>query len=240
MKNRVTGRRKAFTLIELLVVIAIIAILAAILFPVFAQARERARRASCLSNLKQIGLASMQYTQDYDEKIMPSYVYTYGQNDPRDQWYTIIEPYTKSTQILLCPSATGYASNPGPSYMMLGIGYNPASAAIPTSSMLDYYHGLCTPACTRSISMAQAARPSESILMMENSYYDTATGTPNMTFAAGTYFGPSILTVDYKGRHQEGHNILYVDGHAKWKKADSIRGREMVLNEFPETGWADW
>ena len=90
---------KGFTLIELLVVIAIIAILAAILFPVFARARENARRASCQSNLKQIGLGIMQYTQDYDEK-MP------GERMGGVHWGYVIQPYVKSVQLFKCPSNT--------------------------------------------------------------------------------------------------------------------------------------
>ena len=88
--------RSAFTLIELLVVIAIIAILAAILFPVFAQAREKARQITCLSNLKQIGLSSMMYVQDYDEYFMGSPYY--GQN-----WAEEIYPYVKSKGAFVCP-----------------------------------------------------------------------------------------------------------------------------------------
>lgn len=91
-----------FTLIELLVVIAIIAILAAILFPVFGRARENARRSSCASNLKQIGLASMQYTQDYDEKLVPAY--TTGPTP--NIWATILQPYMKS-------GGTGTTGSPG-------------------------------------------------------------------------------------------------------------------------------
>lgn len=99
--------KAGFTLIELLVVIAIIAILAAILFPVFAKARENARRASCLSNLKQLGLGSMQYSQDYDEMVMPNYLdLTPGRNNEVEQgaWFHLIQPYTKSWQVQVCPS----------------------------------------------------------------------------------------------------------------------------------------
>src|SRR5438105_4271109 len=98
-------RKRGFTLIELLVVIAIIAILAAILFPVFAQAREAARKASCLSNLKQIGTGWMMYVQDYDEQTPMSAWTTEGKGDG---WRAIpfwrIQPYVKSEQVMLCPS----------------------------------------------------------------------------------------------------------------------------------------
>ncbi|RYG69486.1 DUF1559 domain-containing protein, partial [bacterium] len=100
-------RRRAFTLIALLVVIAIIAILAAILFPVFGRARENARRSSCQSNLKQIGLGLMQYTQDYDETF-PGNNMAYTATGPSGvysvTWDTVIQPYLKSSQIMVCPS----------------------------------------------------------------------------------------------------------------------------------------
>lgn len=114
-------RKKAFTLIELLVVIAIIALLAAILFPVFARARENARRASCQSNLKQIALGVLQYTQDYDERFplardangtaqtdtsMPGYYYVANNSGDRViHWMDFIFPYVKSVQVFGCPSA---------------------------------------------------------------------------------------------------------------------------------------
>ena len=99
--------RNGFTLIELLVVIAIIAILAAILFPVFAQARAKARQAACLSNLKQLGIAVMQYTQDYDETIVPAQlVYAVPPaTNPTVSWPTLVYPYVKSAGVFFCPSA---------------------------------------------------------------------------------------------------------------------------------------
>src|SRR5687767_3138604 len=99
-------RRRAFTLIELLVVIAIIAILAAILFPVFAQAREKARQTQCLSNMKQIALAGTMYAQDYDGNFVPTYQYDVAAdvNNLR-WWYDMINPYTKNWGFLVCPSA---------------------------------------------------------------------------------------------------------------------------------------
>jgi len=106
-------KRNAFTLIELLVVIAIIAILAAILFPVFAQAREKARQTSCLSNMKQIGLGIMQYTQDYDEGYPPAF-YGSSASQTWSSWPVIIQPYVKNTQIFSCPSEkTDFGPIPG-------------------------------------------------------------------------------------------------------------------------------
>jgi prepilin-type N-terminal cleavage/methylation domain-containing protein/prepilin-type processing-associated H-X9-DG protein len=96
-----TGARRAFTLIELLVVIAIIAILAAILFPVFAQAREKARQTSCSSNLKQIGTALMMYSSDYDEQMPPSQLPSTGANV---SWPTMLYTYVKNEQVFVCPS----------------------------------------------------------------------------------------------------------------------------------------
>src|SRR5512138_2978895 len=98
-------RRRGFTLIELLVVIAIIAILAAILFPVFAQAREKARATSCLSNFKQASLSINMYVQDYDETMVPMQYGCCGYNPNLERgWMNLTQPYIKNWQIRLCPS----------------------------------------------------------------------------------------------------------------------------------------
>ena len=126
MKPVSSRSQRGFTLIELLVVIAIIAILAAILFPAFARARENARRASCQSNLKQIGLGIMQYTQDYDEKYPSGSTYALSattdacftlpgaptfssDGTPESMWMGRIFPYTKSAQLYVCPSQPAYS-----------------------------------------------------------------------------------------------------------------------------------
>src|SRR3954451_12245993 len=105
--------RRAFTLIELLVVISIIAILAAILFPVFARARENARRSSCQSNLKQISLGIIQYVQDYDETYPMIYNHIVGRTPPYQCWGEWVQPYVKSQQVFTCPSfqTASYFSN---------------------------------------------------------------------------------------------------------------------------------
>ncbi|MES2459656.1 MAG: prepilin-type N-terminal cleavage/methylation domain-containing protein [Armatimonadota bacterium] len=110
LKNRHTG----FTLIELLVVIAIIAILAAILFPVFAQARAKARQAACLSNGKQLGLGIIQYTQDYDGVLPPAQL---GATGAVISWPTMVYPYIKNGDVFVCPSADDETFTPQPQFM---------------------------------------------------------------------------------------------------------------------------
>jgi len=130
--NRTT--KKGFTLIELLVVIAIIAILAAILFPVFAKAREKARQTSCLSNMKQILLGAMMYGQDYDERLMPAWLcYTpadpaaYFGNCPTNPvgtpWTYFIQPYVKNRQMLRCPSSLDGWGDYSPDNTVIGGSY---------------------------------------------------------------------------------------------------------------------
>jgi prepilin-type N-terminal cleavage/methylation domain-containing protein/prepilin-type processing-associated H-X9-DG protein len=202
----------AFTLIELLVVIAIIAILAAILFPVFARARENARRASCMSNLKQLALGFNMYTQDYDEKLplMTAGTQTTPVIDGDTKfnlsatpgvyyctWTSEIFPYVKSTQIFLCPSNPVTTGNPyywyGTSYGVPGTAINSAGATVP------YFSGV-------SVSLAQFQQPSETMMISEK----------------GSGGGPQYImsTVYYamKAAHFDGGNVAFVDGHVKWFK----------------------
>lgn len=110
LREVISHRHRGFTLIELLVVIAIIALLAAILFPVFGRARENARRSSCQSNLKQIGLAVHQYANDYDH-YMASSLMEFGVDNFADSYTDLLYPYVKSGQIFLCPSNLRFGAN---------------------------------------------------------------------------------------------------------------------------------
>ena len=211
-----THKRSGFTLIELLVVIAIIAILAAILFPVFARAREKARQTSCLSNVKQIGLGVMMYAQDYDESFPPSYQWvTAGSDWPLRKWAPTILPYIKNNQIFVCPSDTPSADagndSVGP------ISYASNAALMP---------GARGPFGV--VSLGKVARPSECVMLcdawaasrycMQPNYY-LGPGPTCFARPAGLRPDPDNVDVSF---HNGGYNACMVDGHAKWYKG----GRE--------------
>lgn len=180
----ITLKNRGFTLIELLVVIAIIAILAAIIFPVFARAREKARQTACVSNLKQIGTALTMYTADYDG------TYTRGQYWPwtgEYTWINAVEPYVKNENIFRCPSARG----------ALGYGYN-----ITYWGAGDAYDGMHGINDTWPVTETQVAEPSATIWVVDFENY----------FGCGEEFGIQAPV----WRHNDGANILFVDGHVKW------------------------
>ena len=194
--------RRGFTLIELLVVIAIIAILAAILFPVFAKAREKARQASCLSNCKQLGLAILQYAQDYDEHLV-RHCYQPGANYP---WSVAVMPYVKNTQIFQCPSSSGAFSATGCGHY--GLNLSTVSGPI-TVGVTDRPIG-------------DIPKPAGLIMVTE-----TLPRSPQPQQAWIGYWGRQTDTGDptafnINGVHNEGCNMIFVDGHAKWDRANSI------------------
>jgi prepilin-type N-terminal cleavage/methylation domain-containing protein/prepilin-type processing-associated H-X9-DG protein len=214
-------KRKAFTLIELLVVIAIIAILAAILFPVFARARENARRASCQSNLKQIGLAMMQYTQDYDEKLPLNRTdvdgvagwnptSTNAGKPGYDQgWAELIQPYLKSTQILQCPSEPN-----GPAASTSNnTGYSDYMANVYDINAQTGYVGLIAPTQTVLVVDWKSSHSGSSVfynyLWSKNQPADTG-------------------QVDEFRRHLGGDNFLFCDGHVKWLKPQLVKARDLT------------
>jgi prepilin-type N-terminal cleavage/methylation domain-containing protein/prepilin-type processing-associated H-X9-DG protein len=209
---------RAFTLIELLVVIAIIAILAAILFPVFASAREKARSTACLSNMKQLGTATYLYLQDYDETF-PLDAHTTNE----DSWVFSIEPYLKNKQVLRCPSDTSTNWYPRPA--------GDFTAARFTSYGTNMYmapaheeegggehggahetHGYSTLASI--VSPAMTIYSAELEKNFTGDHFHCAWWRPdNPDFI----FETPGSTLDYK-RHHGGANYFFCDGHAKWMR----------------------
>ncbi len=205
--------RRGFTLIELLVVIAIIAILAAILFPVFARAREKARVASCQSNLKQLATAALMYAQDYDEMTFalslrwPDTNATYSPNqgpigsDPNFNyhpdygywysWVTMIYPYVKNDQVFRCPSTT---------WSCYGVAYGTPGYGLSPAGRVDLFN---TPKA-----LADFTRPAETFMLADKQ-------------AGG---GPQYLLINQyyacTNRHNEGGVCAFMDGHVKWLKSN--------------------
>jgi prepilin-type N-terminal cleavage/methylation domain-containing protein/prepilin-type processing-associated H-X9-DG protein len=241
--------KRAFTLIELLVVIAIIAILAAILFPVFSQARDKARQAACLSNCKQMGLGIMMYTEDYDGVYPMGYYYelsgpTQGR---RVQWCYMIQPYVKNTGIFKCLTdfePTPPASSRG--YPDLTV---PELSYIPNYAVMPAHDG-------GTVNCAVVGTPASVIVLAEKQY---KIGTTVLKSYAGTSgFYPDTpnnnpycrVTVDrvraaiavpsdrnYKlarvafFRHAGGSNFVFADGHAKWYRMEQTLGTNFLWGE---------
>jgi prepilin-type N-terminal cleavage/methylation domain len=219
----IAGRRPnraAFTLIELLVVIAIIAILAAILFPVFAQARAKARQASCMSNLKQIGTSSLMYFQDYDESLYPqaypvnggtTYYYWWGKysasdTPPYNRREGLLEPYSKNYEIMDCLEAQDL---PAPVAAMTGVypGYGLNSVLFPSYGSSTPLHNIQEPAETILMVDAGSYSASAGVVKAENIY-------PPFYFLTNVGMPTSSLQKVH-GRHNGMANVLWCDGHVK-------------------------
>jgi prepilin-type N-terminal cleavage/methylation domain-containing protein/prepilin-type processing-associated H-X9-DG protein len=240
---------RGFTLIELLVVIAIIAILAAILFPVFARARENARRASCMSNLKQIGLGMMMYVQDYDGKY-PARYYLDGSATPGGGAGTmtgtivpplnsasyanaawILEPYIKSTQLMVCPSWTGDVPTQGGGYAYNLVAGEPATYASPATNVLS------------ESTVGEAALM---VAFVDSSWfrdgYPASSNNIRAVFCKVIQNAGSACTavprgseINTYGRHLDGANASYMDGHVKWHKIDYYNNNG---KNYPV--WQEW
>jgi prepilin-type N-terminal cleavage/methylation domain-containing protein/prepilin-type processing-associated H-X9-DG protein len=256
--------RRAFTLIELLVVIAIIAILAAILFPVFAQAREKARQAACMSNMRQIGTASLMYAQDYDETI----------NRKWWEFHVDLEPYVKNIQVFTCQDSSapkpvqrqfggavwsaGGTIQPG-LYWTNDPGNGNTNCANARPCIFGHYArndellhnvgwtGIGSDPTTQAnpnMRMASWERPAD--VMM---FADTRDGTEDndnndYDDDNAPYFEPGGTTwtqifAQISNRHSNGRNITFLDGHCKWTSANWIRSPEGRYAVAPKATWAE-
>lgn len=204
------ARRNAFTLIELLVVIAIIAILAAILFPVFARARENARRASCMSNLKQIALGFMMYTQDYDDR----FPYYSGGGE-----MAFIFPYVKSAQVFRCPSSGLVDQHDADMSSYYSTEYGmPASYDSPAWPRAV----ILVPNGNTTQLMGAVPEPSITCLLGEVKYASTTLNYGFDRFTANTFPAKGIFNgLPQTERHLGGSNYAYIDGHVKWLKKET-------------------
>jgi prepilin-type N-terminal cleavage/methylation domain-containing protein/prepilin-type processing-associated H-X9-DG protein len=259
--------RSAFTLIELLVVIAIIAILAAILFPVFAQAREKARSVSCLSNMKQLGLGTMMYIQDYDETMPQAFANIAGQGwtyqfihmvppDWSNQtthpaviasqfvWANTIQPYTKNYNVLKCPSTSNFTQGQG------RFTYSaPLKAPIPTSysynGLLNSFSqaGIASPASLPMVwegdgKAAPLGGTLQNPILICNDSTQPCTYVANGGAAVNGGTGSAFGIAGTIWIHNNGANFTFADGHAKWRRLGAqLSPANTNANVDPYTGY---
>jgi prepilin-type processing-associated H-X9-DG protein len=238
------------------VVIAIIAILAAILFPVFAQARAKARQAACLSNMKQIGTGLMLYTQDYDETY-PVCNFSYGTAGGtvfHAAWTQHLQPYIKNVEVLRCPDArktrmpTGTAQNdfvivPGPGGAPAGSITVPRFQIGANEHIVNAINAVASGSLApRSISMAAIGKPAEIALVADSTYaiFNDAARIMNANHT-GNYYDPGYDPVPARARHTGGSTIVFGDGHAKWlPQGRMARDPDRIGRPIPSNTKAEW
>jgi len=212
-------KTRGFTLIELLVVIAIIAILAAILFPVFARAREKARQASCQSNLKQLALAYIMYSNDYEERFPTDWVTQLGGTPWTDRytWRAMIFPYVKNLQVFNCPSAPEYNyAGALAGQCVNGEGNIPGGYG---DNCIHWASDPPEPPGTRWAHQVEIRSPAELIILGDSG---DVTGH-QISYNPNTL---GFVRSDASGRrHNDGCNYAFADGHVKWLAPSSIDDR---------------
>jgi len=216
--KKLLNKFSGFTLIELLVVIAIIAILAAILFPVFAQAREKARQSTCLSNTKQLGLALQMYVEDYDETFFLTSPQTWpdvnANMELKRNPVLILSPYTKNDKIWKCPSAK-VANN-----FVKSSSYNVNAAAVGYWNDVANNTVLVAPP-----TLATITRPSDLMVFWDRGRHDVAFETiPYLYGDSGNWY-IGIQQSHFTSLHNGGVNMTFADGHAKYVKTTAITYR---------------
>ena len=236
VRGALRRRAAAFTLVELLVVIAIIAILAAILFPVFARARENARRSNCLSNLKQIGIGFMQYTQDYDEQGPMTSMSGGMMSMGAYSWTTSTQPYIKSAQVFRCPSDSAVRWN--------APNLPPNAPPYTTSYVFNAWFAPDKKDAAGVINgysnLARVQEPARSIILSEKGdltstsmvanadhfhpmYWGTPSEESSMMMTGAVWNTSTNMPIELATqRHFNGFNNLYTDGHAKWNRFDQL------------------
>jgi prepilin-type N-terminal cleavage/methylation domain-containing protein/prepilin-type processing-associated H-X9-DG protein len=232
VQNRMLNVHPAFTIIELLVCVAIVAVLAALLFPVFAQAREAARKVSCTSNLRQLGIAHTLYAQDYDQTLAPTFTGTNGGTrlDGKSvRWMTLVFPYVRNRAVYSCPNSRLKYEPPSPkkpvSFDDGAYGINAAYAharSNKTGQSLRYPTGL---------PLAAIPLPTETVALTDGGGYsefvwgDTTGSTsprlflhskPPLLGSEHLTNNGQRLTFAINGRHNGGAVFAFCDGHSKW------------------------
>ncbi|MFO7945262.1 MAG: DUF1559 domain-containing protein [Armatimonadota bacterium] len=213
--------RRGFTLIELLVVIAIIAILAAILFPVFARAREKARQTSCLSNLKQLGLGLMMYVQDYDETFLRGS--DYHEPGVDTFWGACLYPYVKNYQIYLCPSKGSPRAGSNP-LNYAGVWHFEVN---PAYGWNTYLAGKILAAVDEPAEIMAIGECSHEVFANLPGRIAWANSGDKVRYGNGAPWpngDPDYMKCEYS-RHNCGENHCFADGHAKWMQSSDIYGK---------------